>query len=480
MFATHHPAIKKLNWCISNMRLISFVTARLRLKSLLGDRNGNVALVVAIVAVPMLLAVGASLDYTRAYNVQNKMQADLDAALVAAIKQIDTNDESKLEQKIGDWFEAQADKRDSSYDLTEIRVDKLGHTITATAKGTVPTTLMTLANIKTVPVGVTSAIKGPATSYVDVYVVVDKSPSMLLAATTEGQSLMRNTANCEFACHSTADPVTVQGTSYPTYYAYSKAAGVKLRADVALDAVGEVLDMIDKADKDHARIKVGLYRLGDTISQELPPTYSTSAARKKLADDSSGLTSASSMKATYFQTALKALKTKIGTAGDGMSAASPLKLVLLLTDGVQSDRSWVTTGRSKTCVTKVGKNCVRYKSGALWGQVTPLNPDWCAYLKENKASVAVLYTEYLAIPLDWGYNGTVGDTMKSSSWTSTWGGTLHSGVSANTSRQDYIPIALQDCASSPDLFISASSENEITKGLSSLFTQYLTSVRLTQ
>ena len=445
------------------MRLISFVAVRTRLKSLLRDRNGNVALVVAIVAVPMLLTVGASLDYTRAYNVQDKMQADLDAALVAAIKQIDTNDEGKLEEKITEWFEAQADKRDSSYDLTDIKVDTSGHTITASAKGTVPTTLMTLADIKTVPVGVVSAIKGPATSYLDVYVVIDKSPSMLLAATSNGQSLMRKNANCEFACHNTADPVTVQGKKYPTYYAFSKAAGVKLRSDVALDAVGEVLDMIDSADKPHARIKVSLYGLGETITEALPLTYSTSTARKILANDSSGLSSASSMESTDFKTALKALKSQVGAAGDGSSAASPLKLVLLLTDGVQSHRDWVTTG-----------------GGKYWGKVTPLNPDWCAYLKENKAAVAVLYTEYLAIPLDWGYNATVGDTMNNSGWKSTWGGTLRSGVSGTTSRQNYIPIALQDCASSPDLFVSASSEDQIKNGLSALFIQYLTSVRLTQ
>lgn len=168
------------------------------------------------------------------------------------------------------------------------------------------------------------------------------------------------------------------------------------------------------------------------------------------------------MASTDFQAALKALKTQVGTAGDGSSAASPLKLVLLLTDGVQSKRDWVTTGASN------------------WGKVTPLNPDWCAYLKENKATVAVLYTEYLAIPADWGYNATVAKTMNSSDWKSTWGGTLRSGVSGTTSRQDYIPIALQDCASSPDLFVSASSEDQITKGLSALFIQYLTSVRLTQ
>ncbi|ACP23345.1 putative transmembrane protein (plasmid) [Sinorhizobium fredii NGR234] len=437
-----------------------------RMATMVSDRGGNVALTVAICIIPMILAVGAGLDYTRAYNVQSRMQSDLDAALVAAIKEIDEYDEDEIAEKIKDWFDAQSEKQSATYDLTEITVDKSGHTITASASGTVPTTLMTLADIKTVPVGVISAIEGPATSYLEVYIVIDKSPSMLLAATSEDQAMLRADANitCEFACHDTKDPVKKNGTVIAsTYYNYIKSLGVKLRTDVALDAVEEVLDMVDAADEDHARIKVGLYSLGETISEVLEPTYSTSTARKKLSDDSSGLTSATSMSATYFQTALKALKKKVGTAGDGTSAASPLKLVLLLTDGVQSNRDWV----------------IKW-SGKYWGRVTPLNPDWCDYLKDNDATMAVLYTEYLAIPADWGYNATLAKSMGNSDWTSTWGGTLHSGVSSSTTRHDYIPIALQDCASSSDLFISAASEDEITAGLSTLFNQYLTSVRLTQ
>ncbi|TCN33274.1 TadE/TadG family type IV pilus assembly protein [Sinorhizobium americanum] len=437
-----------------------------RMANIVRDKGGNVALTVAICMVPLLLAVGAGLDYTRAYNIQTRMQSDLDAALVAAIKEIDDYDEDAIVEKIKEWFDAQSEKQNATYDLTDIKVDKTGHTITASASGTVPTTVMTLADIKTVPVGVISAIEGPATSHLEVYIVIDKSPSMLLAATSEDQAMLRADKNitCEFACHDTKDPVKKNGSVIAsTYYNYIKSLGVKLRTDVALDAVEEVLDMIDAADEDHARIKVGLYSLGETINEVLAPTYSTSTARKKLSDDSSGLTSATSMNATYFQTALKALKKKVGTAGDGTSAASPLKLVLLLTDGVQSNRDWV----------------IKW-SGKYWGRVTPLNPDWCDYLKDNDATMAVLYTEYLAIPADWGYNATLAKSMGNSDWTSTWGGTLHSGVSSSTTRHDYIPIALQDCASSSDLFISAASEDEITAGLSTLFNQYLTSVRLTQ
>ncbi|WP_018237112.1 TadE/TadG family type IV pilus assembly protein [Ensifer sp. BR816] len=458
-----------------------------RMAALVSDRSGNVALTVAICIVPMILAVGAGLDYARAYNVQSRMQSDLDAALVAAIKEIDEYDEDEIAAKIKKWFDAQSEKQSATYDLTEITVDKSGHTIQASASGTVPTTLMTLADIKTVPVGVVSAIEGPATSYLEVYIVIDKSPSMLLAATSEDQAMLRADKNikCEFACHSTADPVRKNNNKKnaviaPTYYDYIENLGVKLRTDVALDAVEEVLDMVDAADENHARIKVGLYSLGETITEVLKPTYSTSTARKKLSDDDSGLTSATSMTSTDFETALEALQDKVGKADDGSSADKPLKLVLLLTDGVQSHRNWVIENVTWTCTEYKNGTCIRYKYGKDWGIVTPLNPTWCDDIKGDEATMAVLYTEYLAIPLDWGYNATLADTMANSKWTSTWGGTLHSGVSGTTSRLDYIPIALQDCASSSDLFISAASEDEITAGLSTLFNQYLTSVRLTQ
>ncbi|MBP0650375.1 hypothetical protein J8J40_25340, partial [Mycobacterium tuberculosis] len=90
--------------------------------------------------------------------------------------------------------------------------------------------------------------------------------------------------------------------------------------------------------------------------------------------------------------------------------SAPLKLVLLVTDGVQSARSWVLT--STTTQRKVG----------------PFNPDQCKEIKKAGATLGVLYTEYLSIKGDWGYDATVGATMS----TSAWGGTLHGGVPAGT------------------------------------------------
>jgi Flp pilus assembly protein TadG len=439
------------------------------LRRLLRSRNGNVAIVVALSLVPMMLAVGASLDYIRAYNVRQKMQSDLDAALIAAVKQINTADTDSLKQKVADWFNSQSE---SSYSVGNIEIDTTNHKITATASGVVPTTLMKIADISNVPVMVASSVKGPSTSYLNVYIVIDKSPSMLLAATSAGQQTMYNGIGCQFACH-TGDAHTTGGTSYANNYAYSVAKGIKLRADVAVDAVSEVIDMIDNADSTHERIRVGLYSLGDTTTEVLAPTFETTSARKRLSDDSYGLTSATSTTYTFFDVALSALQQKVGTGGDGSSSAKPLKLVLLLTDGVQSKREWVTDGVkwSGSTITTAGPS---------WNKVAPFNPDWCAYLKNQSNTMAVLYTEYLPITTDWGYNNTVGSTMASASWHSTWGGTMDSGVSTSITRRDYIPYALADCASSKSLFISASSSTDIVSGLSALFTQYLASVRLTQ
>ncbi|RFB83189.1 hypothetical protein B5K08_29715 [Rhizobium leguminosarum bv. trifolii] len=429
------------------------------LRGLGRDKTGNVAIVVALTLVPMLVAVGASFDYIRSYNVRQKMQSDLDAALIAAVKQINnTADTDALKAKVSDWFHAQVE---NSYTLGEIDIDTANHNITATASGTVPTTFMKIANIDTVPVSVGSAVKGPATSYLNVYIVIDRSPSMLLAATTSGQSTMYSGIGCQFACH-TGDAHTVGKKTYANNYDYSTEKNIKLRADVAGDAVREVLDMIDESDSNHERIKVGLYSLGDTTKEVLAPTLDTSNARKRLSDDSYGLTSATSMNYTYFDVALAALQKIVGTGGDGTSSANPLKLVLLLTDGVQSQRGWVV------------KNSSNLK------KVAPLNPDWCGYVKNKSATMAVLYTEYLPITTDWGYNDTVGSTMASANWKSNWGGTMRSGVSTSITRRDYIPYALADCASSKSLFLSASSSTDITEGLSALFTQYLSSVRLTQ
>lgn len=442
-----------------------------KLRKLFAHSGGNIALSFALLLVPLITAVGMSLDYVRAYNIRTKMQSNLDTALLAAVKSVGTLDDDAIEEQIKNWFAAQTEEDETGYSLGNIDIDTSNQEITASATLTVPTTLLKVANIDSIDVGVSTSVAGPGESYLNVYIVLDKSASMLLAATTAGQQTMQSKANCVFACHTPEGAsYTYNKKTYTTNYGLAKAMGVQLRADVSLAAVEEVLDMVDTYDSTHKRIKVGLYKVGQTATQVLAPTFSTSDARKKLSDDTSGLTSATSEPATYFDYSMPALKKLIGTAGDGSTANSPMKLVLMLTDGVQSERNWVNQ-------TSTG---IRFPTaqGSLQKADTPLNPDWCANIKDLNASFGVLYTEYLPMTWDWGYEATVGAKMSSSVFKSVWGGTIKSGY-ANKTRQAYIPVALSDCASSSDLFIQANSSAEIEAGLSTLFHQYLNKVRLT-
>jgi hypothetical protein len=271
---------------------------------------------------------------------------------------------------------------------------------------------------------------------------------------------MNSAVGCAFACHE-PHTVWVNGKKYDTYYHYSSSNGVELRTDVMLDAAEQVINTVEELDPSGSRIKVGLYRLAATTARALSPTADMDAVRAALVDPSKYLTSATSTDGTFFDVALPALTPMVGTAGDGKTAATPLKLVMMITDGVQSRRSWVINWWER-------------------GKVGPLNPEWCDAIKGNGATFAAVYTTYLPIPTDWGYNATLGQTMASGVWSTTWGGEMRSGVPGSISRHDYLPIALEDCASSSQYFMQATDVSEISDSLGTLFNRYLSSVRLTR
>lgn len=438
------------------------------------DVEANVALTFGLLLPLLLVGSGVSVDYLRAYGAYSEMQAELDLALIAAIKKIDNLSPDEIKVVIKDWFSTQT--RIDGFTLDDVTVDTVGSVIRATARAQVSTTLLQIAGIKTVPIGVVSEVAGPATSYLNVYLVLDKSASMMLASSNSGQALLTSALGCAFACHD-GDEHTVKGVKYLTNYAYSAPKNVELRSDVLLDAVEEVLATVEGLDPSGTRIRVGLYRLAATTTQTLAPTFSMATVRSTLNNASKNLTSASSTDGTAFDVALNALTPMVGTNGDGTTAAKPLKLVMMITDGVQSRRSWVTSSNWGGCIWSATPTC---PPSADSKKVTPLNPAWCKPIKTNGATFAAVYTTYLPVTYDWGYNTTLGSTMASSTWGTTWGGTLNPSAPSNVTRHDYLPIALSDCATSADYFMQATEASEITSSLNTLFSRYLSTVRLTK
>lgn len=455
------------------------------LRHLAKARTGNIGLTFALIVTPVILAVGTGIDLARTYNIQNRMQADLDAGLISAVKNVDTLTNQQLKQKISDWITADNNLASTAYTINNISVDTANHVISATLNASVPTLFMRLAGVKSVAVAAKSKAKGPSSSYLQVYIVLDKSASMLLPSSqadrTTFLNLLYNTSysdpttffrsymKCEFACHEFDGGYFKY--NYRTYtniydlvkaYNNTSSTPITLRTDVALTAAGQVIDMIAASNATTPHITAGLYYFGEDLYTSVPQTSSTTTLKRALTDDTYGLTSATSQPVTYFNTMLTTLTKLVGTAGDGSSAAKPLKLVLLLTDGAQSTRPWVLT------------------SSTTQTYVAPMNPAWCSQMKTSGVTIGILDTEYLAIPYDWGYNATLGMSMTSANWYTNWGGVMRSGVSGSTARRDYLQYALTDCASSSQLFLSASDKADIATGLSTIFNSYLSSVRLTQ
>lgn len=449
------------------------------LRRFIADRAGNIAMAFAVVSVPLLVAIGTSIDYTMAYNVQSKMRSDLDAALLAAIKEVGTSDDEKIKKQVGEWFAAQTELG-SNYTLNEndIVIDTSGHKIAAKASAPVETSLLRVVGIDTINVSVQTSVTGTSTDYINVYIVLDKSASMLLAATTSGQaSLIAKTAftskydssdGCVFACHTSIHSGRLSN------YQIAVANGITLRTDVQLTAVKKVLELVATANAVKNHVKVGYYTLGTSttgsnlvkssyktangIHTVQSPIYSNSTLTHLLTS-SSELSSASAYNSTDFR-ALKDLATIVGSNGDGTSESNPLKIVMLITDGAQSSMGWVGSGSK---------------------YITPMNPGWCGDIKNNDITMAVLYTEYLAVTDGddvANYNASIGGKMNSSYFSSVWGG--DSSYLTSAIRRDKIGSVLSACASSSEYFIAADSTSEITSGFSSLLTTYLSAVRLTE
>jgi Flp pilus assembly protein TadG len=427
-----------------------------RLASRLACRKGNVATIFAVASVPLIVATGFGLDYMRVVNARDKLQRSIDQAALVVAKNMALKTDAELTALASAWIAASYG--DSNYALKGIAITRSDDEVTVNATVAVPTTFSGLIGIDTLSARLASTATGSNEVFMNVYLLLDNSASMGLAATSTAQTQMSNAAGCVFACHDKeydskgkVATYTYKGVKYQTTYDVSQAIGATLRRDVMNNAAKKVISMIDAADPEHKRIKVGVYYLNTGLSTAQDLTYTTSAATAAL----SGTQSQLGVDGTYFDTALSAMTTKVGKAGAGQSESDPVKLVLMVSDGVQSVRSWVLT--SSTTQRKVG----------------PFNPDYCKTIKSNGATFGVLYTEYLSIKGDWGYDATVGSTMASSSW----GGTLHSGVSSSTTRRDYLPTALGDCATT-GYFMSANSTSEIENGLSTLFSSWLSKIRI--
>lgn len=198
--------------------------------------RGNVLMIFAFAMIPMLVAVGAAVDYSQAARSRSHLSASADAAALAAsraaqdyLNSFGTGSSqfataSGLAQTAADQVFKANQANDSYttapvYKLTMQQAADGTALASVSASGTAKTQFMYLVGIPTVPVSVVSQAQGAGLTYYQIVFVIDNSNSMAIAgdaptiATMESDWMFNSTnysTSCAFGCH---DPnTTVSGS----------------------------------------------------------------------------------------------------------------------------------------------------------------------------------------------------------------------------------------------------------------------------
>lgn len=148
-----------------------------RLKNFTTNQSGVVAVIFGIAVIPVVGMVGASLDYSRAANVQTQLQDALDAAILTVAHHQDMTD-AEVEAVVRTQIDVLVDGAHGADALTlNIARNTSDNLIEISATMNVDTTLLELMGIRNIAVGADSAVN-PGFGDLEVALVLDNTGSM--------------------------------------------------------------------------------------------------------------------------------------------------------------------------------------------------------------------------------------------------------------------------------------------------------------
>lgn len=154
-----------------------FETVRKTLGRFVSHESGTTAVIFALSVVPMLLAGGVAIDYLRYSRAQTAVQAALDAGAlaVAAAGTLSTDNRIAAGKAAFDRNMAMAGFDTAA---TEASFELDGQVVKASARLSIPPGLMQLAGISDMKVNVTTEISIPEAKAAEIALVLDYSASM--------------------------------------------------------------------------------------------------------------------------------------------------------------------------------------------------------------------------------------------------------------------------------------------------------------
>lgn len=424
--------------------------------------SGQVAIIFAVALLPLLFASGAAIDYMRYSAAKTQLDAALDSVILAVVSQkINTITPNQLLQ-MQVQFTAEAAKMPdvvvTSF-VPETTIGVTALTLKASYKANVKTTLASLMNVNHLVASGTASAQREIAKFVDFHLLLDNSPSMGLAATdaditalknaTKGNSRLSGsdkTDGCAFACHlhkfDSSGKIT--GDDPDDFYSIAKKKDITLRINRVRDAV---VNLIDTAKEkmtlpDQYRMEVWTFAENPILISPLTTNLSSTKVKSKDIDLAYSLYGEPDNQTAY-ERALKQMTTSVPASGDGVTAASPIRFLFFVTDGVQ-DTPIDGAMSNPSDGYKITAN--RF--------ISPINPANCQALKDKGVRIGIIYTTYLPLYNNAFYNSYVKPF------------------------ETKIPTLLNACASD-GLFFQVSTGGDINAAMQQLFQTALASVRIT-
>lgn len=371
---------------------------RYRLRTLGRDRGGVVAVLAALMIVPLLALIALAIDFASVADAKAKLTVAADAAALGAVMKasqdagMNPNASMVPAQNSGvQQFKAQIGAVTSvTLDTVAVAIARDSSTFTATVtySGSYSSffgSLMSAANLNVS--GHTKAVvtTGP---YVDIQIMLDVSSSMLIAGTPTDIANMSaltmpnmlssfnipkpildagwwaNPNGCAFACH--------WDGSGKDFYGVSRANNITLRLDQLKSAI-QTIGTTVAAKNTQNLYRLGLYSFEQSLKEEAALTANAASVATAGANVDPPQWPAMAMgHDTNITEALYSMASSYVTqGGSGTTQSTARKFVFLMTDGVED-----------------------VDNGAGGRTETPVNPAACAAIKAKGATLVVLHTQY--------------------------------------------------------------------------------------
>jgi len=179
------------------------------LRRFLRDKRANVAMMFGFVAVPLIAATGAAIDYSRAFEQRMVVQDALDSAALAANRLIGLATESEIYDEAMAFFNANTEGRLDEELTVSMVID--GGSVTLTTELPVPTTFLGIVGVDDINFDLKSRTIAGAATY-EIALVLDNSGSMQGSKLSTLKTAARDLINSLFELNSSnpqPDPVKV-------------------------------------------------------------------------------------------------------------------------------------------------------------------------------------------------------------------------------------------------------------------------------